>query len=157
MQTFKIFIFIVQYCSVLCFIFFFLTERHVGSELPTQESNTHPSIGRWHPNHWTTREVLLLIHFKDAPRMSSSALWLILLGYLPKGHFSSLSSNKCLILSFSLEGVCVLVAQSCPTLCDPTGPLSMGFSRQEHWSGLSIPSLGYWYIICLVLGVVNDN
>ena len=32
--------------------------------------------------------------------------------------------------------------QSCPTLCDPTdeGPLSLGFSRQEHWSGLPFPS-----------------
>ena len=26
--------------------------------------------------------------------------------------------------------------QSCPTLCNP----SLGFSRQEHWSGLSFPS-----------------
>ena len=26
--------------------------------------------------------------------------------------------------------------QSCPTLCDP----SLGFSRQEHWSGLPLPS-----------------
>ena len=36
--------------------------------------------------------------------------------------------------------------QSCPTLCDPTGgshkaPPSLGFSRQEHWSGLPFPSL----------------
>ena len=35
--------------------------------------------------------------------------------------------------------------QSCPTLCDPIdgslpGFLSLGFSRQEHWSGLSFPS-----------------
>ena len=35
--------------------------------------------------------------------------------------------------------------QSCPTLCDPTdsspaGPPSLGFSRQEHWSGLPFPS-----------------
>ena len=29
--------------------------------------------------------------------------------------------------------------QSCPTLCDP---LSMGLSRQEHWSGLPFPSRG---------------
>ena len=34
--------------------------------------------------------------------------------------------------------------QSCPTLCDPTDvahqtPLSMGFSRQECWSGLPCP------------------
>ena len=41
----------------------------------------------------------------------------------------------------------MLVAQSCPTLCEPwTGayqaPLSMGFSRQEHWSGLPFPPPG---------------
>ena len=35
--------------------------------------------------------------------------------------------------------------QSCPTLCDPIdgshqAPSSLGFSRQEHWSGLPFPS-----------------
>ena len=37
--------------------------------------------------------------------------------------------------------------QSCPTLCDPidgsppgSPPPSLGFSRQEHWSGLPFPS-----------------
>ena len=35
--------------------------------------------------------------------------------------------------------------QSCPTLCDPIecsppGSLSLGFSRQEQWSGLPFPS-----------------
>ena len=34
--------------------------------------------------------------------------------------------------------------QSCPTLCDPINgihqaPPSLGFSRQEHWSGLPFP------------------
>ena len=38
--------------------------------------------------------------------------------------------------------------QSCLTLCDPMdcvayqAPLSTGFSRQEHWSGLPFPSPG---------------
>ena len=40
----------------------------------------------------------------------------------------------------------VLVTRSCPTLCDPMdcsqAPLSMGFSRQEIWSGQPFPSLG---------------
>ena len=41
--------------------------------------------------------------------------------------------------------VCVLVAQSCLTLCNPwtvahQAPLSMEFSRQEYWSGLPFPS-----------------
>ena len=36
---------------------------------------------------------------------------------------------------------CVLVAQSCPILCNPVDwarqtPLSVGFSRQEYWNGL---------------------
>ena len=35
--------------------------------------------------------------------------------------------------------------QLCPTLCDPRdgsppGSPSLGFSRQEHWSGLPFPS-----------------
>ena len=29
-----------------------------------------------------------------------------------------------------------------PTDCSPPGFLSMGFPKQEHWSGLSFPSLG---------------
>ena len=41
----------------------------------------------------------------------------------------------------------VKVSQLCPTLCDPRtiahqAPLSMGFSRQEYWSGLPFPSPG---------------
>ena len=39
------------------------------------------------------------------------------------------------------------MAQLCPTPCDPMdcslqAPLSMRFSRQEYWSGLSFPSSG---------------
>ena len=42
---------------------------------------------------------------------------------------------------------CVLVTQSCPTLCNLMdlalqAPLSLEFSRQEYWSGLPFPSLG---------------
>ena len=41
-----------------------------------------------------------------------------------------------------------LVAQSCPTLCDPMdyiarqAPLSMESSKQEYWSGLPFPPPG---------------
>ena len=40
-----------------------------------------------------------------------------------------------------------LVAKLCPTLATPwtiahQAPLSMGFSRQEYWSGLPFPSPG---------------
>ena len=38
----------------------------------------------------------------------------------------------------------MLVTQSCQTLCDTMdivcqAPLSMGFSRQEYWSGVAVP------------------
>ena len=41
-----------------------------------------------------------------------------------------------------------LVAKSCPTLVTPwtvaqQAPLSIGFSRQEYWSGLPFPPLGH--------------
>ena len=44
-------------------------------------------------------------------------------------------------------GGCGLVAQACPTLATPwtvacQAPLSMGFSRQECWSGVPFPSPG---------------
>ena len=43
--------------------------------------------------------------------------------------------------------MCVVVAKLCPTLATPwtaahQAPLSMGFSRQEYWSGLPFPSPG---------------
>ena len=43
------------------------------------------------------------------------------------------------------------VAQSCATLSDPKdsahqAPLSMGFSRQEYWSGVPLPSLNIYGI-----------
>ena len=43
--------------------------------------------------------------------------------------------------------VVVLVTKLCPTLATPwtvacQAPLSMGFSRQEYWSGLPFPSPG---------------
>ena len=49
------------------------------------------------------------------------------------------------------------VAQSCLTLATPwtaahQAPPSMGFSRQEYWSGVPLPSpLDTYYVPCLVL------
>ena len=51
-----------------------------------------------------------------------------------------------LVTSLVLNVLCS-VAQLCLTLCNPMdcirqAPLSMGFSRQEYWSGLAFPSPG---------------
>ena len=46
-------------------------------------------------------------------------------------------------------------AQSCQILCNPMkciahqAPLSMGFSRQEYWSGLPFPSPGICVCVCM--------
>ena len=61
------------------------------------------------------------------------------------------STKSLLILKFAFfltKTECAAAAKSlqwCPTLCDPIdgsqpGFLSLGFSRQEHWSGLPFPS-----------------
>ena len=47
----------------------------------------------------------------------------------------------------TLHAALCLVAQSCPTVCDPwtvarQTPLSMGFPRQEYWSRLPCPPPG---------------
>ena len=60
-----------------------------------------------------------------------------------KDWLSTLFLVGCKVLSCSLAAAESL--QSCPTLCNPLdaahqAPLSLGFSRQDHWSGLPFPS-----------------
>ena len=58
-------------------------------------------------------------------------------------------SNLTTIIDYIFESPAAAAAakslQSCPTLCNPMdcshqAPPSLGFSRQEHWSGLPFPS-----------------
>ena len=52
-----------------------------------------------------------------------------------------------LYIEYFLPPAC-MCTQSCPTLCHPMdyvahqAPLSMGFSRQEYWSRLPLPTTG---------------
>ena len=53
-------------------------------------------------------------------------------------------SSSVYITHYNVMCVYAQSLQWCPTLCDPwttacQAPLSMGFSRQEHWSGLPYP------------------
>ena len=73
---------------------------------------------------------------------------------LPEVFFDTQDWIKAQICSiYSIESIsCILILtaaaksfQSCPTLCNPIdgsppGSPSLGFSRQEHWSGWSFPS-----------------
>ena len=61
---------------------------------------------------------------------------------------------------YSLIKVQVLVTQSCLTLCNLwtvayQAPLSLEFSRQEYWSGLSCPSPGMFLTQGLNLGLLH--
>ena len=52
---------------------------------------------------------------------------------------------------------CSYVVTQCPTLVTPwtvshQAPLSMGFSRQEHWSGLPFPPPGIKSISSVLAG-----
>ena len=82
------------------------------------------------------------------------------LGSILKSRDITLPTKVCLIkvmvfpvVMYGCEGWTIKKAaaaaakshQSCPTLCNPMtaahqAPLSLGFSRQEHWSGLPFPS-----------------
>ena len=53
--------------------------------------------------------------------------------------------ENCQLLSMHTATATAKSLQSCPTLYDPQtaahqAPQSLGFSRQEHWSGLPLPS-----------------
>ena len=74
-----------------------------------------------------------------------------LVGYSPQGRKES-DATKRLHFLFSLSvlqkfivSAAAKMSQSCPTLCNPRdgsppGSQSLGFSRQEQWSGLPFPS-----------------
>ena len=80
----------------------------------------------------------------------SDGMWAFKLVELGTKRRSYKQTRTCLdYVVYWLHGyiVCRSVAQSCLTLCDlmavaHLAPLSMGFSRQEHWSGLPFPSPG---------------
>ena len=60
--------------------------------------------------------------------------WVPITGWMDKENVVYVHWNTC----------CCAITKSCPTLCNPMdctcqAPLSMGFSRQEYWSGLSFP------------------
>ena len=77
----------------------------------------------------------------------SDGMWAFKLVELGTKRRSYKQTRTCLdYVVYWLHGyiVCRSVAQSCLTLCDlmavaHLAPLSMGFSRQEHWSGLPCP------------------
>ena len=61
------------------------------------------------------------------------------------GMYLYFLSPKCHISTTTTTTTTTKWRQLCPTLCDPIdgshqAPPSLGFSRQEYWSGLPFPS-----------------
>ena len=69
----------------------------------------------------------------------------LLFNMLSRFFIAFLPRSKHLLINHTCAVMC-LAAQSCLTLCDAMdygqAPLSMGFSRQEYWSGLPCPPPG---------------
>ena len=62
-----------------------------------------------------------------------------------EGAMQDVTQTSAQQLRSSLSTAAAASIQSCPTLCNPIdgsqpGFPSLGFSRQEHWSGLPLPS-----------------
>ena len=95
--------------------------------------------------------ILLYIFFSEARKLHTNKLKIVI---------SSCSTDPIIIMKY-LSWSCIVLlplkatlldsasrlTQSCPALCDPMmiacqAPLSMGFSRQEYWTGLPCPPPG---------------
>ena len=101
------------------------------------------NIQHWFPLGWTG----LILQSKGLSRVQhhnskASILWCSAIFMVQLSHLY-VTTGRTIALTIQMK-VKVLVTQSCPTLCDLTRPtpLSMGFSRQEYWSELPVPSPG---------------
>ena len=81
----------------------------------------------------------LFVCYEHLQLFLHECFWVCYLGQIAKSGFPHV-----------VQGVCMRAKslQLCPTLCDPMdyiahqAPLSMGFSSQQYWSGLSGPPPG---------------
>ena len=90
------------------------------------------------------KKLLQLTSKKKTQLKNCQSTWIVI--SLDKRHKCPIRIRKDTLYPLKVK---VKSAQSFPTLCDPPwtvahqAPPSMGFSRQEYWSGLLFPSPGY--------------
>ena len=109
-----------------------------------------PSINSFTTRELTNQAVISPLH-QEVPWQSHTPMggipWRRIHMWLSAWASSRITWKLMLLVPWSWFESESEVAQSCPTLCDPwtvvhQTPLSMGFSRQEYWSGLPFPSAG---------------
>ena len=95
-----------------------------------------PALGAQSLSHWTARETPVVDFYCVLPVCTELSRNIL--------HLSSPQTVK----ADGIRSMCwCLVSKSCLTLCNPVdwaqqAPLSVGFSRQEYWSGLPFPPPG---------------
>ena len=81
---------------------------------------------------------------KSTPHCNFCLFWILLSSEMCVHTHTCIHTNT-LVTLYQGSAAAAASLQSCPTLCDPIdgrppGFPSLGFSRQEHWSGLPFPS-----------------
>ena len=126
-----------------------------GSFQPRDWTQVSWTAGRFFTD-WATREAIycVYVHIKQCiyVKLIHFAVHLKLTQHCKSTIFQfktrnldSTNLNFCGVPSICSAAAAAKSLQSCPTLCDPIdgshqGSPSLGFSRQEHWSGLPFPS-----------------
>ena len=114
----------ISQASILDWIAIFYSR---GSSQPKNQTCVS-CIGRWILYHCTTREVLFQVANSYLPAMSSH-------GGVKERVFRTLWCLFLLLSHVSRARLCVT-----PYTAAHQAPPSLGFSRQEYWSGLPFPS-----------------
>ena len=117
------------------------------------EQKSQKSLLVNYQNKWRIQQSVIVYKTVKAYKTSpeSSTFWVSLQGSLLPGIQPRSPHCRQSLYRLSHQGSPKLLSatakslQSCPTLCDPRdgsppGFPSLGFSRQEHWSGLPFPS-----------------
>ena len=104
-----------------------------------KDSSYSSALGSWiYHRHWHKLETICQGWSKRTQKIhwpTVSAWELILLVIL---LLTSSKKKSFVMLNVHLSVVVVVPAQGWLTLCTPWAPLSMGFSMQEYWNGLSV-------------------
>ena len=165
--VFKVFIELLQYC--FCFIFCFWPRGTWDLGSLSTGQTCSPCIGRQSPNHWMPGKSPEQLHFKCPYNLRSGTaaaaakslqscltLWDPTDGSAPSSPVPGILQARTLewaAISFSNAGKWKVKVKSLsrarlvatPWTAAHQAPPSMGFSRQEYWSGVPLPSLKEWY------------
>ena len=110
-----------------------------------QESNLCPRHGRWTPIHCTIREVLFhfrLLHIMLLRTMVCKFLCECLSSVLLGIYLGVELLHRMVRVYMHAKLLCCIRLFATPWTVTHQAPLSMGFSKQEHWSGLPCPPPG---------------